>query len=90
MLRFNCPLKWLTKTGVHFKWTEKCQARFERLRDLIANNISLRYYDPAWKNCVNAYYRPDGAGMTVTQEYVVDGIEKGRRTGRKSRRDQRN
>ena len=35
-------LRWLTKTGVHFKWTEKCLTKLERLRDLTEDNTFSR------------------------------------------------
>ena len=38
----SAPLRQLTKTGVHSKWTEEYQTEFERLKDLTADNTVLR------------------------------------------------
>ena len=55
----TAPFRWLTETGVHFRWTEECQTTFERVKELIADGTLFRYYDPAWKNHVYVDHRPD-------------------------------
>lgn len=39
------------KTDVQFKWTEKRQARFGRLKDPMVDNVSLKDYEPTWETC---------------------------------------
>ena len=38
-------LRELTQKNVRFKWTKKCQAEFERLKNLLCENALLTYYD---------------------------------------------
>ena len=58
------PLRWLIKTDVLYRWTEKGQA----------DNTFLRHYDPAQKNWAYGNHRPDDGAVTIMQECAVDDI----------------
>ena len=68
------PLRQLTEQGKHFKWTQECQASFDRLKELLRDDIVLASYDPTNPNTrVSVDHGPEGLGSTLTQGHVIRG-----------------
>ena len=65
----NLPRE-LTKQGVWFKWTEKCDKSFKRLKEMLVSDRVLVSYNTKRSTQLYLEHGPNGVCATVAQRYV--------------------
>ena len=63
------PLTDLTKKDIQFKWTEKCQQTFDRLKELLSKEPILKYPDPNKQYTLFTDASKYAWACVLTQEY---------------------
>jgi hypothetical protein len=67
------PITSLQKKGIRFKWNEKCQESFEKLKQLLTTAPILKVVDPHKDFVVCTYASKEGLGGVLMQDgYVID------------------
>ena len=61
-------LRSLEKKGVHFTWGEEHQAAFERVKELVTEDMLLAYYDRKKPVTLQCDYSENGIGVALVQE----------------------
>jgi hypothetical protein len=62
------PLTRLTKKNVQFKWTHKCQANFDKLKQSLANSVALAYPDFSKPFIIHTDASKYQLGAVISQE----------------------
>jgi hypothetical protein len=66
------PITSLQKKGIRFKWTEKCQESFEKLKQLLTTTPILKIEDPHKDFVVCTDASKEGLGGVLMQDdYVI-------------------
>ena len=60
----------LTRKGIQFEWTGKCQTRFEYLKKCLTKAPILKYLDPSKRYVVFMDASDQAATAVLTQEYT--------------------
>ena len=62
------PLRAMDKEGVVFRWDDNYQEVFNHIKDLVATDISLAYYDRTKPVILETDYSKQGLGAVLVQE----------------------
>ena len=65
----TAPLRALTRSDVKFKWTEKCEAAFTEIKNLLCSDKVMVPYDPKKRTRIHVDEGPEGIGATLAQEH---------------------
>jgi len=65
------PITSLQRKGKKFKWTEECEARFEKLKQLLTHALVLRIADPNKDFVICTYACKRGLGGFLMQDGQV-------------------
>ena len=61
--------------SVKFKWTNKCEDSFNKIKKLISSDKVLANFDTKRKTRVYIDHGPSGVGATLAQLHTVDGLD---------------
>lgn len=61
-------LRSLEKKGVHFTWGEEHQAAFERVKEMVTEDMLLAYYDRKKPVTLQCDYSENGIGVALVQD----------------------
>jgi hypothetical protein len=73
--KLSYPITSLQKKGIRFKWTEKCQERFEKLKQLLTTTPILKITDPHKDFVVCTDASKEGLGGVLLQDDHVISYE---------------
>ncbi|XP_058828543.1 uncharacterized protein K02A2.6-like [Topomyia yanbarensis] len=69
MRTLRYPLDELLKADAKFEWTEKCQAAFNKFKEVLKSDLLLTHYNPALDIVVSADASSVGVGATLSHKF---------------------
>ncbi|XP_058820892.1 uncharacterized protein K02A2.6-like [Topomyia yanbarensis] len=69
MRTLRYPLDELLKADAKFEWTEKCQAAFNKFKEVLKSDLLLTHYNPALDIVVSADASSVGVGVTLSHKF---------------------
>ncbi|XP_058837817.1 uncharacterized protein K02A2.6-like [Topomyia yanbarensis] len=69
MRTLRYPLDELLKADAKFEWTEKCQAAFNKFKEVLKSDLLLTHYNPSLDIVVSADASSVGVGATLSHKF---------------------